>query len=303
MERRNFIKRTMLVTGALSLPLSESTVFAGNAAAQPAAVNFKKSIMWEGIGIEGSIADKCKAVKEAGFQGIQPSSHMDRKAVIEGAKANGLAITDVCCSTHWNKPLSHPDAAVRQEGIDGVTIALEDAKEYGTDAILLVPGVVNDTVSYDECWKRSIEGIKKLLPIAQKLKIKICVENVWNNFLLSPMEACQYIDQFKSPYVQFYFDCGNILAYGWPEQWINILGKDRIGRIHIKEYSRQIADRQGRRLGFNVPLTEGDVDWAKVMDALRKNYKHEWIATEQGTCKTLDELKDLNNRFDKILSM
>jgi len=301
MKRRNFIKNTILATGALSLPLSGNEVFAGSKA-QPSAANFKKSIMWGTVGFEGSILDKCKAVKAAGFQGIEPNSHMDRKEVIDAAKSTGLAITDVCCSTHWNKPLSHPDANIRQEGIDGVIVAIEDAKAYGTDAMLLVPGVVNDTVAYDECWIRSTEGIKKLLPIAEKMKVKICIENVWNNFLLSPMEACRFVDQFNSPYVQFYFDCGNILAYGWPEQWINILG-NRIGRIHIKEYSKKIADQQGNRKGFGAPLTEGDVNWAKVMDSLRKNYKNVWIATEQGSNKTLEELKDLSGRFDKILGM
>ncbi len=294
----------MLATGALALPLAGTQAFAGcSAAAQSSgATGFKKSIMWGTVGVEGSVLDKCKAVKAAGFQGIEPNSHMDRKEVIDAAKSTGLEITDVCCSTHWGKPLSHPDAAVRQEGIDGAILALEDAKAYGTDAILLVPGVVNDNVAYDECWNRSTEGIKKLLPTAEKLKVKICIENVWNNFLLSPMEASRYVDQFNSQYVKFYFDCGNILVYGWPEQWIRILG-DRIGRVHFKEFSRQKADKEGRWAGFGAPLTEGDVNWAKVMEALRQNYKNVWLATEQGGNKTPEELKDLSTRFDKILSL
>jgi hexulose-6-phosphate isomerase len=116
------------------------------------------------------------------------------------------------------------------------------------------------------------------------------------------MEALYYVNQFNSPYVKFYLDCGNLLVYGWPEQWIKILG-DRIGRIHIKEFSKQKADKEGRGAGFNVPLTEGDVDWAKVMEALRNNYKNVWLTTEQGSGRTLEELKDLSGRFDKILSM
>ena len=258
--------------------------------------------MWGTVRLEGSVLEKCKAVKEAGFQGIEPNSHMDRKEVIDATKATGLAISSVCCTTHWGKPLSHPDAAVRKEGIEGMIVALEDAKEYGTDAVLLVPGVVNDTVSYDECWLRSTEEIKKLIPVAEKLKVKICVENVWNNFLMSPLEARYYVDQFNSPFVKFYLDCGNILLYGFPEQWINILG-DRIGRIHIKEFSRQKTDREGRRKGFDVLLTEGDVNWANVMEAARKHYKNTWLITEQGSNLTLEELIDLNKRFEKILSL
>jgi len=300
MQRRIFIKNSILATGALSLSLSENKAFAETSSFS--ANNFKKSIMWESVGLRGSILDKCKAIKEAGYQGIEPSSHMNRQEVIDATKATGLTVSDVCCSTHWDKPLTHPDAAVRQQGIEGAVVALEDANAYGSDAILLVPGVVSDTVTYDECWNRSVESIKKLLPVAERLKVKICVENVWNNFLISPMEASYYVDQFNSPYVKFYFDCGNILVYGWPEQWIKILG-DRIGRIHIKEFSRQIADKQGRWAGFNVQLTEGDVSWDKVINALRNHYNNVWLTSEQGSSKTLDELKDLSGRFDKILSM
>jgi len=258
--------------------------------------------MWGTVGIPGSVFDKCKAIKEAGFQGIEPNSHMNRQEVIDAAKSTGLEITDVCCSTHWNNPLSHSDATVRQEAIEGAIVTLEDAHAYGADAILLVPGMVSESVSYDDCWNRSIEGINKLIPVAEKLKVKICVENVWNNFLLSPIEASYYVDQFNSPYVKFYLDCGNLLVYGWPEQWITILS-DRIGRIHIKEFSKKIADQKGRGAGFGVQLTEGDVDWTKVMEAARKRYKNVWLTTEQGNNKTFEELKDLSIRFDKILSM
>lgn len=306
MQRRNFIKQTAAAAGALSLPFIANDAFAETLAAAPGvktpAPGFKKAIMWGTVGLEGSVADKCKAIKAAGFDGIEPNSHMDRKEVIDAMKANELIASDVCCSTHWKHLLSSPDAAVRQAGIDGMIVALEDAKAYGTDAVLLVPGRVDETVTYDECWNRSVEGVKKLLPTAEKLKVKICIENVWNNFLLSPMEAARYVDQFKSPYVKFYFDCGNILNYGWPEQWIKILG-NRIGRIHIKEFNKKEADAKGRREGFNSKLTEGDVNWPKVMEEARKVYKGVWMTTEQGSSKTPDDLKDLCGRLDKILAM
>lgn len=304
MERRNFIKKAIVGAGVLSLSSFENDVLAkgkitGNLT-QRISTNFKKSIMWDTIGIEGSIPDKCKAVKAAGYDGVEPMSHMNREEVIDALKATGLLASSVCCSTHWGKPLSHPDASVRQEGIEGAIIAMEDAIAYGTDSVLLVPGTVNESVSYDECWERSTESIKKLLPVAKKLKVNICIENVWNNFLLSPVEACNYIDQFKSKYVKFYFDCGNILVYGWPEQWIKILGK-RLGRIHIKEFSKKIAEAEGKWKGFNAKLTEGDVNWTNVMDSLRRYYTEGWLTTEQGGSSTVDELKDLSSRFDKIL--
>ncbi|MDR2038598.1 MAG: sugar phosphate isomerase/epimerase [Bacteroidales bacterium] len=303
MQRRNFIKNTVLATGVLSVPfITHAAVKDVVNKESDTSVEFKKSIMWGTVGLSGSVLDKCKAIKAAGYHGIEPNSHMDRKEVLDAMKATGLVASSVCCSTHWEKLLSHPDASVRQEGVEGAIVALEDAHAYGTDAILLVPGRVDANVSYDDCWNRSVEGIKKILPVAKKLKVKICIENVWNNFLLSPIEACNYVDQFKSPYVGFYFDCGNILVYGWPEQWIKILG-DRIGRIHIKEFSRELADKNGRWSGFGVKLTEGNVDWTKVMLEARKSYKNVWLTTEQGSSKTPEELKDLNNRLDKILRM
>lgn len=306
MERRNFIKKAVAGIGILSLSSIDTEAFANNSpltdSKQMISSNFKKSIMWETIGVKGSVLDKCKAVKMAGYDGIEPSSHMNREEVIDALKTTGLMVSSVCCSTHWSKPLSHPDESVRKEGIEGLITALEDARAYGTDSVLFVPGTVNDNMSYDDCWKRSTESLKKVLPTAKKLKVNICIENVWNNFILSPIEACNYIDQFKSSNVKFYFDCGNIFVYGWPEQWIKILGK-RIGRIHIKEFSKKMAESQGKWKGFNVKLTEGDIDWQKVMNEVRKVYSNTWLTTEQKSGSSLEDLKDLSSRFDKIIQL
>ena len=299
MQRRNFIKNTILATGALTLPLAGNELYAGSSAiTSPAVTNFRKAIMWGSISMrDSSVNDICKVIKAAGFAGVEPRSQMDRKEVIDAMKSNGLIVSSVCWS--GKRSVSSPDATARQEWVEETIIALEDAHAYGTDAILLVPGSVNENVAYDECWNRSVEGIKKVLPTAKKLKVQICVENVWNNFLLSPMEAARYVDQFKSPYVKFYFDCGNYCHIGWPEQWIRILG-NRIGRIHIKEYSRQVAAGNARN-GFNVKLGEGDINWTKVLAEASKVYQGGWLVTEQGSSRSLEDMKDLNERFDKIL--
>ena len=305
MRRRDFIKNTLLATGALSVASFYSpTAFASEKEIGPVVsqATLKKSIMWETAGLQGSVLDKCKAIKEAGFDGIEPNSHMDRNAVLDAMQATGLKASSVCNSKHWEFRLSHPDKAIRQQGVEAMIVAMEDAKAYSTDAVLLVPGVVNESVSYDDCWKRSTDCIRQLLPVAQDLKVKICVENVWNNFILSPLEACAYVDQFNSPYAGFYFDCGNVLVYGWPEQWIKILGY-RIGRIHIKEYSKQIGDKQGRGAGFGVKLTEGDVRWKEVMHQIRNEYVGGWLTTEQGNSRSLEDLKDLSSRLDSIMAM
>ena len=178
-----------------------------------------------------------------------------------------MLIPSVCGSLHGKYSLSDPDPAVRMQGLEALNVTLEDAKIYGADTILLIPGRVSESISYDDCWNRSVVEIKKALPRAQKLGVTIAVENVWNNFLLSPLETARYIDQFNSPFVRVYFDCGNVLVIGWPEQWIRILGK-RIARIHIKEFSRKIADKQGKWAGFGVALQEGDNNWPAIVKAL-----------------------------------
>ena len=258
--------------------------------------------MWGTVGAPGSVLEKCEAIRAAGYNGVEFNSHMNRKEALDALKKTGLEASSICNSMHWEFQLSHPDASVRQKGLDAMQVAMEDAKEYGTDAVLLVPGVVNNNVTYKECWDRSTEYIFKLIPVAEKLKIKICIENVWNNFLLSPLEAANYVDQFNSEWVGFYFDAGNILAYGWPEQWINILGK-RMFRLHIKEFNLNLANSQGKAAGFNAKLTEGDVNWEAVMNAVKQTGYGPWFTTEQGGGDSIEGLTDLNSRLDKILNL
>jgi L-ribulose-5-phosphate 3-epimerase len=262
--------------------------------------NIKKGIMWGSIQTGTTVLEKFKAAKLAGYDGVEVDSHLDRQEVVKARDATGLLVHSVCDSKHWNNPLSSPDPKVREDGVEALKVTLEDAKMFGADAVLLVPGRVNDSVGYDECWDRSSEEIRKVIPLAAQLKVKIAVENVWNNFLLSPLEAARYIDQFQSPWVGAYFDCGNILAYGWPEQWIKILGK-RIAKIHIKEYSRKIADTKGKSAGFDVKLREGDVNWNAVMSALDAIGYQGWASVEMDGGDTPEGLKDLCDRLKLIL--
>jgi len=260
----------------------------------------KKGIMWGSVGIGETIADKFLNAKMAGFDGIELISHEDRNEVLKARDKTGLPIFSVCGSKHWDFPLSDPDPNVREKGLDALKISIEDAAAYDADTVLLVPGRVTDTVGYDDCWNRTVEEIRKVLPMAEKLKVSIAIENVWNNFLLSPLEAVNYVDQFSSTWVRFYFDCGNILAYGWPEQWIKILGK-RIAKLHIKEYSRKIADKEGKSAGFGVKLLEGDVNWPAVMKALDDIDYSDWATIEQPGGDSTEGLKDLCDRLAAIL--
>jgi L-ribulose-5-phosphate 3-epimerase len=295
MNRRTFTRNSILAaTGIMSGIKGFTMPF------NPSARALKKGIMWSSIGVGETIAEKFRAAKTAGFDGVEVMSHLNRDEVLKAATETGLPIPSVCGSLHGKFPLSHPDEAIRKQGLEALQITLEDAAAYHSATVLLVPGRVNKEVSYDDCWNRSVEEIKKVIPLAEKLKVEIAVENVWNNFLLSPMEAARYVDQFESPFVKFYFDCGNILFLGWPEQWIKILGS-RISKVHIKEYSTKIADTQGKRAGFNVKLTEGDVDWPAILKALDAIGYNGWTTIEQPGGETPEGLKDLSLRLDKIL--
>lgn len=298
MKRRDFISRAATAAVATALaPQFLTAADAGGGGRRP----IKRGIMWGTIGVNGSVLDKMKAVKEAGFDGVEMNSHMDQDEVVRAKEATGLEIASVCGAHHWGKPLSSPDPRIREQGLEALKQTLRDAKRYGASSVLLVPAVVSQEISYSEAYERSQAEIRKAIPLAEELGVKIAVENVWNQFLLSPLEAARYVDEFKSPAVGWHFDVGNIITYGWPEQWIRVLGK-RIQKFHIKEFSRSRRDKEGLWKGFDVKLLEGDDNWPAVMKAVDEIGYQGWMITEQGGGDTPEGLRDLRERLDKILS-
>jgi L-ribulose-5-phosphate 3-epimerase len=297
MNRRDFVR-----TGGAALALAAlgSRAFGSDASA-PVKRPLKKGIMWGTVGVKGSVLEKMQAVKEAGFEGVEMNSHMDQEEVLRARDATGLRIPSVCGVHHWSKPLSHPDPKVRAEGLEALKQTLRDAKRYGASSVLLVPAVVNKEVTYADAYARSQAEIRKALPLAEETGVKIACENVWNHFLLSPLEAARYVDEFQSPAVGWHFDVGNIITFGWPEQWIRVLGK-RIQKFHIKEFSRAQRDNQGLWKGFDVKLLDGDNDWPAVMKAVDDVGYTGWTITEQPGGDTPEGLRDLVRRLDKILS-
>jgi hexulose-6-phosphate isomerase len=197
----------------------------------------------------------------------------------------------------WDAPLSHPDPAVAGRGLQQARSALRSASSLGADNILLVPAVVNARTRYVDAYKRSQENVRTLIPAAQELKVMILIEEVWNNFLLSPLEFARYVDEFNSPWVQAYFDVGNVVRFAWPEDWIRTLGT-RIKKVHIKDF------KGGPGLGTSgawVNLREGSINWPEVRRALAEIGYADYM-----TCELAggDEayLRDLSARFDKILA-
>lgn len=291
--RREFLATTAAAALAGVIPLR-----AADAAPKR---QIRKAIMYSTIGVGKTIMEKFQAVKAAGFEGVEAMSHADQEEVLKAKAATGLEIPSVCGQHHWAKPLSAPNPADREYGLEALKQTLRDAKRYGATSVLLVPAVVNKQVSYQEAYTRSQEQIRKALPLAEELQVKIAIENVWNQFLLSPLEAARYVDEFNSPWVAWHFDIGNIINYGWPEQWARILGK-RISKLHIKEYSRKKRDKEGPGAGFGVPFLEGDNDWPSIMKALDEIGYTGWGIAEQGGGNTPEGLKDLADRMDKIFA-
>ena len=283
---------------SLGTPLLAAEKPSAPAASRP----IKKAIMWGTIGVKGSIAEKMHAVKEAGFEGVEMMSHMNADEVLKARDEAGLEIPSVCGTHHWGKPLSDPNPKIRAEGLAALEQCLRDAKRYGASSVLLVPAVVNKDVSYADAYTRSQAEIRKAVPLAEELGVKIAIENVWNGFLLSPLEAARYVDEFNSPAVGWHFDVGNVINTGWPEQWIRVLGK-RIQKLHIKEFSRTKRDKEGLWKGFDVPLLEGDDNWPAVVRALDDVGYQGWAITEQGGGDTPEGLKDLATRLGKILAL
>jgi hexulose-6-phosphate isomerase len=265
--------------------------------------SIKKAIMGGTIGLKGSLLEKYQAIKAAGFEGVEPMSHMDTKEVVAALDSSGLKAASVCCSTHWNLTLSHPSETTREKGLEGLKQALRDAKTYGATSVLLVPGTARDGVSYEQCWQRSIEQIRKAIPLAEETGVKIAIENVWNDFITDHKEAVRYLDEINSPHVLWHFDIGNIIWYGDPLDWIKALGP-RISRLHLKEYSRDLAMKKGRGAGFGVKFLEGANNWPAIMKALDDVGYQGWGITEQpgGQTKDADALKDFSTRVDQVLA-
>ncbi len=299
LDRRSFLKSAGAAFAALTLaqnlaPAAEVTPVKKR--------EIRKAIMWGTVGVKGTVLEKMRLVKAAGFEGVEPNGGMDEDEVVKALEETGLKAASVCCHTHWAKPLSSPVPAVREAGLEGLRISLRNAKRYGATSVLFVPGVARDGVSYEECWKRSIEGIRQVTPLAEELGVAIAIENVWNDFITDEKEAVRYLEEINHPFVKWHFDVGNIIWYGDPILWVKALGK-RISRLHIKEYSRDLAMKKDRWAGFGAKFTEGANNWAGIMKALDEaGYAGGWGIAEQGGGDTPEGLADLSQRMDKIFA-
>ena len=302
-SRREFLKSS--VTAAWAVGLS-SAGFARSLETAPASevsvslpqtpLPLKKGVLLDMLPGKLSYADRFKIARDVGFEVVQAPTEPDAhkaEEIKKAADSANMRIDSVMNMDHWRYPLSSNDPAVVEKSLAGMRTSLHNAKLWGADAVLLVPAVVNPETSYRDAWTRSQKEIRKLIPLAEELKIVIAIEEVWNKFLLSPLEMAKYIGEFQSPWIQAWFDVGNVVLYGYPQDWIRTLGKS-IVKVHLKDFKR-------KEDGYAwVNLGDGDVDWAAVRQAFTEIGYSGSVITE---LKGGDEayLHDVSRRVDRLL--
>ncbi|NMB13044.1 MAG: sugar phosphate isomerase/epimerase, partial [Firmicutes bacterium] len=251
----------------------------------------KKGINRWSLPADWSIRQCMEAAKKAGFEGIElaldetgelslESDEHQVKAIRQMAADMGLELKSLATGLFWKYPLTATDPKLQDKAKLVVVKALDVAKWLGADTVLVVPGVVSapfatsERTSYADAWERALEGLRELAPEAEKRAVNIGIENVWNKFLLSPVEMREFIDSIDSEYVGAYFDVGNVLLYGFPEDWIRVLGS-RIKKVHFKDFRTEVGT-----LGGFVNLLEGDVNWPEVMVAFDEIGYDDYAYTE-----------------------
>jgi L-ribulose-5-phosphate 3-epimerase len=261
-----------------------------------AALPLKKGLVMDMLPAKLSYGDRFKLARDVGFHVVQAPTTADLHAAEEmkkAAEAAGIRIDSVMNMDHWKYPLSSGDGAVAAKCMEGMKTSLENAKLWGAEAVLLVPAVVNAQTSYADAWARSEARIREMLPMAEELKVVIAIEEVWNKFLLSPLEMVAYIDDFQSEWIRAWFDVGNVVLYGYPQDWIRTLDK-RIYKVHLKDFKR----KEGGYAWVN--LGDGDVEWAAVRKAFADvGYTGSVIAELDGGDEAY--LRDVSKRMDRLV--
>lgn len=262
-----------------------------------------KAVEYSMLPENASIPARFQMARDAGFERIECPTTPDQsqaEAMKNAAEKAGIKIHSVMNMDHWKYPLSSSDPAVVEKSLEGARTSLRNAHFWGADTVLIVPAVVNAETSYRDAYSRSQTSIRKLLPLAEELKVIIALEEVWNKFLLSPIEFATYIDQFQTPWVRAYFDVGNVQLYGYPADWIRTLGK-RIVKLHIKDFKFVRQPGSEKMIAEWVPLLEGDVDWQAVYLALKEIGFH-GTATVELPGGDEGYLKEVYKRLTMILN-
>lgn len=285
--RRRFLQiGGLALTGAAASSLAGPTTRAR--AAEPGD-RIKKAVGWAMIGEDLSAEDKLRLVKDVGFEGVEINTHLakanspDPKEIARASEKVGVPIHGVSGGSHGD-----------------LKAILDEAAVYGATSVLHVVRA-DPKGSYMENYRRTQEAIREAIPHAEKKGIPILIENVWATFLIEPLGMARYIDELDSPFAQAYFDVGNVMRWGVPQQWIEVLGK-RIRKIHVKEYSLKTAMNEGMRKGFDFPMGQGDIQWDRVREELGKIAFHGW-ATAEVKGGDRQRLAEISAQMDTILAL
>ena len=264
------------------------------------ASGIRKSTLISMLPKDQPYAERFAIARDAGFEAVEMQTvtrEEEAAEAREAARSTGLRIHSVMNMEHWSSPLSSSDPAVVARSVTGMETSLKNAALWGADTVLLVPAVVDANTSYKDAYTRSQRVIReRLLPMARDLKVVIAVEEVWNKFLLSPLEFARYVDEFESPSLRAYFDVGNVVLYAFPQDWIRTLGP-RIVKVHLKDFN---FDRGNGRFTWKN-IGEGDIDWPEVRRAFA-DIKYTGYVTTEVNGGDAAYLKDLAGRVDRFLA-
>ena len=299
LTRRSFFRTSAagLFSGALagSMTGNKFGALTSEASAETYKGTLKKSMYWGMLPETLSVSERFGLAKKINIEGVEIPTLEDSDSVDEfneASKAAGIKIHSIMNMKHWKFPFSSSDPGTVKTGMKGMETSLHNAHDLGADTVLLVPAVVNADTSYKDAYVRSQQYIREMLPLAKELGVVIAIENVWNKFLLSPLEFARYVDEIDSPYLKAYFDVGNIVLYGFPQDWIRTLGK-RIVKVHIKGFDAK------ERTFTNI--LDGTIDWLEVRRALSETEYSGYINAELNKG---DEayLQDVSERMDRIIT-
>ncbi|MDT8300716.1 MAG: sugar phosphate isomerase/epimerase family protein [Sedimentisphaerales bacterium] len=286
-NRRHFLQQSSLALAGASL----GTILGGLSVAESVLSKgrYKKALGYTMINEDLSVEDKLKLIKDIGFEGVEIPTQFLNKGTPE-PKVLARASEKVGIPVHGVVNSSHPD-------IKG---AIDEAVLYGASSVLHVVRPKPEG-SFMENYRSSQDAIRKAIPYAEKKRIHILVENVWSTFLIEPLTMARYIDEIDSQYVKAYFDVGNVVRWGWPQHWIEVLGR-RIAKIHIKEYNLKVAMSEGMGKGFAVPIGQGSIDWKRVREELMKIGYRDW-ATAEVSGGNRERLAEISQQMDQVLAL
>lgn len=281
MNRREFMRTTGIAAASGILMSAATTAHAGEFTGK-----IKKAVKYGMIKDGKTPLEKLQLLKDLGYDGVEPNfGEVDMAALAKASEVTGIPVHGI----------------VKGWSFDDINVCLDQAKAIGATSVLIVAGKVDENMPYERNYIETQEKMKRAGEHAAKTEINLLVENVWNNFLLTPLEMVRYLDEIDNPWVGAYFDVGNVVRYGWPEHWIPVLGK-RIKKLDIKEYSTKKLNDEGLWKGFDVEIGEGTIDWAAVRREL-KAIEYTGFATAEVGGGDKKRLADIAARMDKVLDL